>query len=437
MQADAPAAFQHATGGPGGNRARRLRHARRPDLPAPAAAEGRSGPVGVGLTGTEYPGVGPLRWGYYGRMDKRFGSGRPYTVGAEEEFQLVDLSTRELAPAVGDVLGAASEDSGLMVPELFQSCVEMVTPVFPDVAELARRLPALRREVAESCREAGVGYLASGLHPFSDPFVQEFTEGKRYRRMEEELGSLARLQIIYAQHVHVAVPDEEAAIRATNALLRHVPLFVALSANSPFWRGEDTGFASARVKIRDASPRSGLPPTFRDWDEFEDYAGALVAMGNIPDWSWFWWDVRPHPLHGTVELRVPDVQAESAYATSLAALTQCLVATAEDYAPEDARFVSENKWRAIRRGLDATFYDFSTGEEKVAREVARDLVLRLRPVAQSLGCEAELGGIRDILQRGTGAELQRAVYERRGSLEDVVTYLLETTSPVEEPARER
>ncbi len=389
------------------------------------------------VDGREPPGVDPLRRGYDARMDKSFGAGRPYTVGAEEEFQLVDPSTRELVPAVGDVLGVVPDGSGLMVPELFQSCIEMVSPVFSDVAELARRLPALRREVAQSCREAGVAFLASGLHPFSDPFVQKFTEGERYRRMEEELGSLARLQIIYALHVHVAVPDAEAAIRATNALLRHVPLFVALSANSPFWRGQDTGFASARVKIRDASPRSGLPPTFRDWDEFESYAEALVAMGNIPDWSWLWWDVRPHPRHGTVELRVPDVQAELAYAAALAALAQCLVATAEEYAPEDARFVSENKWRAIRRGLDARFYDFSTGEEKGAREVARDLVVRLHHVAQDLGCEAELGSILQILRRGTGAELQRAAYERRGSLEDVVDYLLETTTPVGEPARER
>jgi len=370
-------------------------------------------------------------------MDENFGAGPPYTVGAEEEFQLVDPSTGELAPAVGEVLAAAPEGSELMAPELFQSCVEMVTPVFSDVAGLARRLPALRREVARYCRGVGVGLLAAGLHPFSDPFAQRFTEGERYRRMEEELGSLARLQIIYALHVHIAVPDGEAAIRATNALLRHVPLFVALSANSPFWRGEDTGFASARVKIRDASPRSGLPPTFRDWEEFERYAQALVAMGNIPDPSWFWWDVRPHPLHGTVELRVPDVQADTAYAASLAALAQCLVATAEEYAPEDARYVSENKWRAIRRGLDARFYDFSSGDEKSAREVARDLVARLRPVAQDLGCEAELEGTLEILQRGTGAELQRAVYEKRGSLKDVVDYLAQTTVPAEEMARER
>jgi len=305
----------------------------------------------------------------------------------------------------------------------------MRSPVFSTVAELGRSIRGLRRKVAAPARKAGVALAAAGLHPFSDPFVQRFTLGERYRRMEEELGALARLQIIFALHVHVAVPDEEHAIRATNALVSYTPLLTALSANSPFWNGMDTGFQSARVKIRDASPRSGIPPTFRDWGEFEGYTDALVAMGNIPDWSWFWWDVRPHPRHGTVELRVPDVQAEPDYAVALAALAQCLVATAGDYDAEDPRFVSENKWRAIRQGTDARFYDFSTGEERDARDLARNLVARLRPVSQDLGCEAELGGVLEILDRGTGAELQRTAYEKRGSLKDVVGLLLETTTP--------
>jgi carboxylate-amine ligase len=364
-------------------------------------------------------------------MKNRFGITSPYTVGVEEEFQLVAPSTLQLAPAVEEVIGAIQDGSAeRLARELFQDCVEMRTPVFSTVAELARELPALRRRVAEAANKAGVGIAAAGLHPISDPFSQRFTSGERYERMEEELGALARLQIIYALHVHVGVPDSEAAIRATNALLRHVPLLTALSANSPFWNGMDTGFASARVKIRDASPRSGLPPTFRSWEEFESYTDALVAMGNIPDSSWFWWDVRPHPRHGTVELRVPDAQAEPDYVIALAALTQCLVATAEDYVPEDARFVSENKWRAIRSGLDACFYDFDTGEEKGARQTARELVARLRPVAQDLGCQAELDGVSEILRRGTGADLQRAAYEKRGSLEDVVEYLLGATTPL-------
>ncbi len=353
-----------------------------------------------------------------------------YTVGVEEEFQLVAPSTLQLAPTVEDVIEAIPDGSERLAPELFQDCVEMRTPAFSTVAELARDLPTLRRLVAEAANKAGVRLSASGLHPISDPFSQRFTRGERYERMEEELGALARLQIIYALHVHIGVPDEEAAIRATNALLRHVPLLTALSANSPFWNGMDTGFASARVKIRDASPRSGLPPTFHNWGEFENYTDALVAMGNIPDYSWFWWDVRPHPRHGTVELRVTDAQSEPHYVVALAALTQCLVATAEEYAPEDARYTSENKWRAIRRGMDARFYDFSAREEKGARQTARDLVARLRPVAQDLGCEAELEGVLEILRRGTGADLQRAAYGKRGSLEDVVEYLLRATVPL-------
>ncbi len=362
-------------------------------------------------------------------MERRFGSTAPYTAGVEEEFQLVDPSTRELAPAIEAVLDAAPDGSERMARELFQDCVEMRTPVFSDVAELARRLPAFRREVAKAANKAGVGIAASGLHPISDPFAQKVTPGERYRRMEEELGALARLQIIYALHVHVGVPDEEAAIQATNALLRHVPILTALSANSPFWHGMDTGFASARVKVRDASPRSGLPPTFRSWEEFEGYTETLVAMGNIPDFSWFWWDVRPHPRNGTVELRVPDAQAEPDYVVALAALTQCLVATAGEYAPEDARFVSENKWRAIRRGLDARLYDFSNGHSAPAREAARNLVEALRPVSRDLGCQDELEGILEITNGGSGAEKQRAIFfEKGGSPESVVEYLVATTA---------
>jgi carboxylate-amine ligase len=363
-------------------------------------------------------------------METLFGASASYTLGVEEEFQLVEPGTGELVPAVEAVLGVAGRSERL-APELFGNCVEVRSPVYSTAAELTRGLPGLRREVWEPAHEAGVGIAAAGLHPFSDPFVQPFTRGERYRRMEEELGSLARLQQIYALHVHVGVPDGEAAIRATNALLRHVPVLTALSANSPFWRGEDTGFQAARVKIRDASPRSGLPPTFRGWGEFEGYTNALVAAGSIPDYSWFWWDARPHPRHGTVELRVLDAQAEPQYVVALAALTQCLVAGSVlgDPPTEDARFVSENKWRAIRRGLDARFYDFSAGEERGARETVRELVERLRPLAQDLRCEAELEGVLEILERGTGAELQRAAYEKRGSLQDVVAYLAQATAP--------
>jgi len=361
-------------------------------------------------------------------MDTSFGATAPYTVGIEEEFQLVDSDSRELSPAVDAVL-AAGNGTKLITSELSQSCVEMLSPVFSTVAELAREIPGLRREVAGLAQSGGVALASSGTHPFSDPTGQPLNESEHHRRVEEEMGWVARTQAIYGLHVHVAVPDGDVAIRAMGMLSRYVPLLIALSSNSPFWRGEDTRLASTRIKIFEIFPRSGLPPTFRDWSGFERHVETLVASGSIPDYSWCWWDVRPHARFGTVEVRALDAQTNAAYTVSLAALIQCLVATAADHAPEDPLLTAENKWRAARFGMDATFYDFATKHEMTARDLSRTLVQELRPVSQSLGCEEELAGVLDILARGTGAELQRAAFARSGTLEGVVEHLVSGTVP--------
>ncbi|HJQ28043.1 MAG TPA: glutamate--cysteine ligase [Rubrobacter sp.] len=361
-------------------------------------------------------------------MESGFGATAPYTVGVEEEFQLVDPGTRALAPAVDEVL-AAGEGTQLITSELSRSCVEMLSPVFASPADLARELPGLRREVRELARSRGVEIVAAGTHPFSEPTEQPLTGGDNSRRIGKEMGWVARTQAIYGLHIHVAVPDGDAAIRAVNALARHVPLLVALSANSPFWRGSDTRLASTRIKIFEMFPRSGLPPTFRDWDDFERHIETLVASGSIPDYTWCWWDARPHQKFGTVELRAPDVQTDASYTAALAALVQCLVVSTDEYPPENPLFIAENKWRAVRYGMDAAFYDFVAGREVRVRSMARGLVEELRPVAQQLGCEEELEGVLEIVELGTGAELQRAALERSGSLEGVVDYLIEGTSP--------
>jgi len=362
-------------------------------------------------------------------MESGFGSTEPYTVGVEEEFQLIDPVTRGLTPAVDEVL-AAGEGSRLITSELSQSCVEMLSPVFGTVADLARELSGLRGEVRDFARGRGTEIVGAGTHPFSEPTEQPLTGGDHHRRLEEEMGWVARTQAIYGLHVHVAVPDGDTAIVAVNALAQHVPLLVALSANSPFWRGSDTGLASTRIKIFEMFPRSGLPPSFRNWEDFEDHIGALVAAGSIPDYSWCWWDVRPHQRFGTVELRAPDVQTDAAYTAALAALVQCLVASAGmGRPPEDPLFNAENKWRAVRHGMDADFYDFAAGRAVPARSMARGLVEELRPVARDLGCEDELGGVLEMVELGTGAELQRAAFERTGSLEGVMDYLARGTAP--------
>jgi len=361
-------------------------------------------------------------------MKDAFGAGPPHTVGVEEEFQLVDPVSRALVPAVDGVISAGN-GTNLVTSELSRSCVEMVSPVFETVAELAKQLPALRREVAGMARENGAEIVAAGTHPFSDPTEQPLAEGAHNARIEEEMGWVARTQAIYGLHVHVAVPDGEAAIRAVNALARRVPLLVALSANSPFWRGSDTRLASTRVKIFEMFPRSGLPPAFHDWEDFDRHVETLVASGSIPDYSWCWWDARPHLKFGTVELRAPDVQTDASYTAALVALVQCLVASADDRAPEDPLFIAENKWRAVRHGMDATFYDFAAERSVPARPLARDLVEELRSVSQDLRCEAELEGVLEIVDRGNGADLQRSAFEKNGSLEGLVDHLAGATVP--------
>ena len=361
-------------------------------------------------------------------MEAAFGAGPPYTVGVEEEFQLVDPASRALAPAVGAVM-EVGDGAGLVTSELSRSCVEMVSPVYGTVSHLARELPTLRRRVAEMARGAGVEIVAAGTHPFSEPTEQPLAEGAHNRRLEDEMGWVARTQAIYGLHVHVAVPDGEAAIGAVNELARRVPLLVALSANSPFWRGADTRLASTRIKICEMFPRSVLPPAFGGWEDFVRHVEALVLSGSIPDASWCWWDARPHLKFGTVELRAPDVQTDASHTVALVALVQCLVAGADNRAPEDPLFIAENKWRAVRHGMDATFYDFACGRSVPARALARGLVEELRPVAQQLSCEAELEGVLEIVERGTGAGLQRAAFERSGSLEGLVDRLAEATVP--------
>src|SRR5918998_2110760 len=363
-------------------------------------------------------------------MEAAFGAGPPYTVGVEEEFQLVDPASRALVPAVDDVI-SGGDGTNLVTSELSRSCVEMVSPVFGDVAGLAGELPTLRREVGALARAGGAEIVAAGTHPFSEPTEQPLAGGVHNRRLEHEMGWVARTQAIYGLHVHVAVPDGDAAIAAVNELARRVPLLVALSANSPFWRGADTRLASTRSKIFQMFPRSGLPPAFREWGDFVGHVEVLVASGSIPDASWCWWDARPHLKFGTVELRAPDVQTDASHTAALVALVQCLVADAgaDGGEPENPLFNEENKWRAVRHGLDAHFYDFAGGLTVPAREMARALVEDLRPVSQSLRCEAELEGVLEIVDRGSGAELQRAALERSGSLSEVVDYLVDATVP--------
>ncbi|HYQ82685.1 MAG TPA: glutamate-cysteine ligase family protein, partial [Rubrobacter sp.] len=218
-----------------------------------------------------------------------------------------------------------------------------------------------------------------------------------------------------------------------NRLAEQTPILLALSANSPFWQGFDTGFESARVKIFESFPRAGLPPAFPDYESFEGYVDLLVAAGAMEDYTFCWWDVRPHPKIGTIELRVLDSQTNLKDTLALTALTQCLVAQVLEevgpHEPYNMHLAVENKFRAARYGLDAAFYDAHDNITVPARDLARNLVERLKPHAQDLGCESELEGVLDIVEGGTGSQRQREIYKESGNFLDVVAFLIEGTRP--------
>jgi carboxylate-amine ligase len=356
-----------------------------------------------------------------------------HTLGVEEELHIVDATTGELVPKVEEIMSRLPEDLKEAVSyELFQSVLEIKTPPCTTVVEAGWRLRELRSHVGAWAAACGTALASAGTHPFSRYVDQKITDQERYKRVIENLRWVAQREVIFGQHIHVGVPGEEEAIEAHNRLAEQVPLLLALSANSPYWQGIDTGFESARVKVFETFPRAGLPPTFPDYAAFESYVDLMVSAGAMDDYTFCWWDVRPHPNIGTIELRVLDSQASLASAVALAALTQCLVVeilSRNARGPYDRELTSENKWRAARYGLNAALYNAEKGINVPVKELARVLVAELRPVSQDLGCENELIDVLEIVENGTGSQYQRRVFAKSGDLLDVVAFLIESTRP--------
>ena len=362
------------------------------------------------------------------------GGGSGYSLGVEEELHIVDAATGELVPKIEEVMARLPKELAEFVSyELFQSVLEIKTPPCATAAETEKHLRELRGRVGSWAAACGASLASAGTHPFSRYRDQKVTEQERYIRVVETLRWVAEREVIFGQHVHVAVPDREKAIEAHNRLSEHAPLLLALSANSPFWQDFDTGFESCRVKIFETFPRAGLPPAFPDWEAFEGYVDLMVRSGAMDDYTYCWWDVRPHPNIGTIELRILDSQTNLKYTTALTALTQCIVARAleepEPRGPYNRDLAEENRWRASRYGMDAAFYDAATDTTVPAKETARDLVERLKPYAQDLGCETEIEGVLEIVEGGTGSQRQREVYDNSGDFLDVVAFLIEGTRP--------
>jgi carboxylate-amine ligase len=347
----------------------------------------------------------------------RFGSSAPYTLGLEEEYMLLDPETFALVQRADTVLEADHDDefAARTTCEIFQSEIEGQTPICATVAEAAAELRRQRNHLDALVGEQGLVLASSGTHPFGRYEDQVLTDRARYRGIVEQVQYPARRELVFGLHIHVGVPDPETAIQVVRALGLQIPELIALSASSPFWRGLPSGLRSTRHSVFDTFPRSGPPPAFDDWGEFVTYVEALERAGVLEDYTRIWWDVRPHPRLGTVEVRAMDAVARVEDALALAAYVQALVKRAAEAPPsppstalEDA-LVRENKWQAIRYGLEAAVVGADAEPIPIRSRILRTLD-ELGDSAGELGSETELLGIEQIVRAGTGAERQLAVF---------------------------
>jgi glutamate---cysteine ligase / carboxylate-amine ligase len=377
-------------------------------------------------------------------LDHAFGHGDPYTLGVEEEYQLLDGRTLDLVQHIETMLDAVSghELEERINPELMQSVIEITTPVCRTAGDVLRELLTLRAYVTDVAGQQGLRVGSAGTHPFSLFERQRITAKDRYRALIDQMQYIARRELIFGMHVHVAVDDPEKAIKVVNGLLVQLAPLLALSASSPFWRGEPTGLASSRQMVFSAFPRSGPPPRFRDYADYADVVGQLEKSGCIVDYTSIWWDIRLHPRLGTVEIRICDAVTRVEDAVAIAAYCQAVVKhlceryEAGDEIPSYHRILtSENKWLAARYGLEAPVMDLGSGRRNrvpVARLVRRTLA-EIGPHARELGSERELEGVLEILGRGNSAERQLRIYNTNRDIVEVAREIADATERLPAP----
>ena len=369
-------------------------------------------------------------------LEHRFGTGSQYTLGVEEEYMLLDGTTFDLVQHIESVLAATEghELESQVNAELMQSVLEIATPVCSSANEVLRELCRLRSYVQGIAGERGMRVGSAGTHPFSLFERQRITAKDRYRALIDQLQYVARRELIFGMHVHVAVDDPDKAIKVIGGLLPQLGPLLALSASSPFWRGEPTGLASSRQSVFAAFPRSGPPPRFRDYEDFAEVVGQLERTGCIADYTHIWWDVRPHPRFGTIEVRICDAVTRVEDAVAIAAYCQAIVKLlgerydAGEEIPSFHRILtSENKWLAARYGLEAPVMDLETGRRNrvPVSQLIRRTLRDIEPHARELGSERELEGVRAILDRGNSAERQLRIWNANRDIVEVAREIAE------------
>jgi glutamate---cysteine ligase / carboxylate-amine ligase len=368
-------------------------------------------------------------------MEHRF-TGTPFTIGIEEELMLVDPETLDLAQGIEAILEDCGESLATSVkPELLQAVLEIATEPCATVAEAGAQLAELRGRVSQAAERNGMLLGAAGTHPTARWEEQLVVDRPRYRELIEDLGWIARQELIFGTHVHVGIPGADRAIYVADGLRRHIPLLLALSCNSPFWCGEDTGMMSARTPIFRHFPRVGIPPHYGSWEIYSGRVDLMVEAGAIEDYTYIWWDVRPHPNLGTVEIRVFDQQTLVEDTVALAALAISLahryVANFDAEKPlieVPTELIDDNKVRAALRGLDGELVDFPRPRQAPTAEIARETIAEIASDAEELGCAKELAGLERLIAGGGEAKRQLAEHEK-GGMEAVVRYITGHAAP--------
>ncbi|HEX2023562.1 MAG TPA: glutamate--cysteine ligase [Acidimicrobiales bacterium] len=369
-------------------------------------------------------------------MDIPFNASDRCSLGVELELEVVDRDTRELSSVATDLfaeLGQGYPDGKhpKVKHELFECTAEVITGICGTVAEARDDLARSIKELSAVTDARGLALMCSGSHPFSDWHEQVISPDPRYHTLVEEMQWVAKRLQIFGVHFHVGVRSAEKAIAIANALNGYIPHFLALAASSPFWAGRDTGMASSRSTVFESLPTAGLPYQLSGWKEFEQFMGTLVAAQAITSIREVWWDIRPHPDFGTVELRICDgiptlgeVAALAAMAQSLVEWLDCRIDAGESLPVPREWIVRQNKWRAARHGLAAEIIVDADGRRVPLRESVEALVEGLVPVAARIGCLDELRSVHAILDHGPSYERQRRVVAEGGSLVDVVDALV-------------
>src|ERR1700733_11993259 len=359
-----------------------------------------------------------------------------FTIGIEEEYQTIDPETRDLRSHID--LEFIEKGKALLKeavkPEMHQSVIEVGTAICTNIQEARSEVTRLRSEMLSLCKNGGLELAAGGTHPFADWRNQEIYPDQRYLDIVEDMKIVARANLIFGLHVHIGIEDRETAIQLMNAARYFLPHILALSTNSPFWLGMETGFKSYRCKVFDKFPRTNIPDYFPSWGEYENFVNLLVHTNCIDNAKKIWWDIRPHPTFTTLEFRCCDIPMRLDETIALAALIQATVAKLYKLHEANQGFrlyrralIMENKWRAARYGLDGKLIDFGRRVEVPMRDLVEEYLAFVDDVVDELGSREAINGIRKICENGSGADRQLRGFRETGDLTKVVDYIIEET----------